>query len=603
MAPVTSSSSAASRLVTSITIAVLVLAALCFALSWLSYPSAQHQLRALGLIRTSEAFTPEFYGGVQAQIRLLSFLLLLVSVALGALRRPISRAVSIVLRDAAREWYGNTARVAARIRAGLREVEPFEAAVLLLVTAVGLANRLFFLSRAIRYDESYSFLNYVSKPLLAALGHYNENNHLFHTLLAHLSISLFGVHLWSLRLPVLICGTLLIPIAFFTARLLYGGNAAMLSAALVATSSILIDYSTNARGYIIVCCCFLLLVAIGQMILHKSEPALFLAFSVVSICGLYTVPIMLLPFATVVFWLHCSVARRGIAHLLHFEKYLAASLILIGLVCAALYTPPVLISGWSTVTRPTRWAISDPAYLLGRAVYEIYQAVKTWIRDVPPPLSFTLVAGFLISLSVNSRRGDRHRALFVSVLASTAALLVLTHLAPFARTWLFALPFYFMGASWGLAAVLEKVLRGKTSARLAATALTTALLGGLTFVNVNSEAILRTQETEGLKDAEKITNLLIERKVPLNRIIVQCAPIIEYYLYVRENRRVKLGLVSPAPGQTETVWVVVNQAWDNMLTIMLHNQALLAQKVVSVARFDDAAVYEVVVRSAASVQK
>jgi len=305
----------------------------------------------------------------------------------------------------------------------------------------------------------------------------------------------------------------------------------------------------------------------------------------------------------VLFWLHCSVARRGAVALLHLEKYLLVSLTLTGLVCAVLYAPPVLISGWSTVTRPMNWAVSGPVWLLGATGYEIYHAVRDWIRDVPLFFTLTLLAGFLVSLFQSGERGDRHRALTVSLLASCAALLSLTHLVPPGRGWLWALPFYLMGASYGLVSLIGKIMRGKNATRLAVALSAAAVLGGLTLKNVNSDTILRTQETEGLRDAERITNLLLARKVPLDRIIVQCAPIIEYYLYVRENRRVKLGFDAPDGDGPYTVWLVVNHGWDNTVSRMLGKQKLLAKRVVSVDRFDAAAVYQILVRPAPSVQK
>ena len=58
-----------------------------------------------------------------------------------------------------------------------------------------------------RFDEAFTFLRFASQPLLEGLTTYAEpNNHLFHTLLVHISTSLFGDQPWAIRLPALLAG-------------------------------------------------------------------------------------------------------------------------------------------------------------------------------------------------------------------------------------------------------------------------------------------------------------------------------------------------------------------------------------------------------------
>ena len=52
-----------------------------------------------------------------------------------------------------------------------------------------------------------------------------------------------------MRLPALIAGILLIPATYLLFRVISNNLAALLSSALVAVSSPLIEFSTNARGY------------------------------------------------------------------------------------------------------------------------------------------------------------------------------------------------------------------------------------------------------------------------------------------------------------------------------------------------------------------
>jgi hypothetical protein len=129
---------------------------------------------------------------------------------------------------------------------------------LLPITVVILA--LLFLFQPMRYDEAYTFTHFASTPLYLALSNYSStNNHLLNTLLVHFSYILFGNHPWALRLPTLIAGWLLVPGTYLVTRTFFGKHAALLAAALVASSSALILFSANARGYTLMALFFLLL--------------------------------------------------------------------------------------------------------------------------------------------------------------------------------------------------------------------------------------------------------------------------------------------------------------------------------------------------------
>ena len=119
------------------------------------------------------------------------------------------------------------------------------------------------LFQPIRYDEAATWIDYASQPLAQALSDYRfPNNHLFHTLLVHVSAALFGDSPWALRIPAFVAGVLVVPLVWAVGRALYSQSAGLISAALAATSASLTLYSTNARGYTMLCC--LTLAALGR---------------------------------------------------------------------------------------------------------------------------------------------------------------------------------------------------------------------------------------------------------------------------------------------------------------------------------------------------
>ena len=204
----------------------------------------------------------------------------------------LSECLAVNLSYLRRGWI----RSVNRARFAFRHADRMKAFELMGVTVVGLVDRLVYLFQPLRFDEAVSYLDYASKPVYLLLSLYIAPvNHIFHTLLVHFSTRLFGDHVWSMRLPALIAGTLLIPLTYLFADQFYGRVPALVASAFVAISPVLIDYSTNSRGYTIVCACTLLLFLIGRLLLFKADPVLFLLLVVTASIGLFTIPTMLLP--------------------------------------------------------------------------------------------------------------------------------------------------------------------------------------------------------------------------------------------------------------------------------------------------------------------
>ena len=86
---------------------------------------------------------------------------------------------------------------------------------LLIICVIGVTLRLALLNQPMRYDETLTFIGYASRPLWQALTDYSApNNHLFHTLLVHLT-TLFGTQYseWMIRVPAFAAGAAVIPAA------------------------------------------------------------------------------------------------------------------------------------------------------------------------------------------------------------------------------------------------------------------------------------------------------------------------------------------------------------------------------------------------------
>jgi len=220
-----------------------------------------------------------------------------------------------------------------------------------IIIIIAIVVRICFLFQPMRYDEAFTFTYFASKPLYIGLSSYIEpNNHLFHTLLVHIAYLFLGNKPWVIRLPALISGILLVPASYLLIRKFYNKYAALLTIAIIASSSYLIEYSTNARGYSLLCLIFLLIITLAIYLKQSTNQAAWLTFALLCALGFYTVPIMLLPFGIVIMWLFLSsiIKDINITRSLMFKNLLVYSIIIV-LLTLILYLPVILTSGVESI--------------------------------------------------------------------------------------------------------------------------------------------------------------------------------------------------------------------------------------------------------------
>lgn len=355
---------------------------------------------------------------------------------------------------------------------------------IILILTIGI--RILFLSHPIAFDEATTYINYATRPLVEAISNYSApNNHLFHTLLVHLAIQ-FGHDEWIIRLPAFLAGVALVPVTYLLGRRLYNADTGLLAAALVAASSALIEYSTNARGYTLLTLFSLLSMLTSTYLMERESRWLWVLFALLAALGAYTIPIMLYPVAGTAVWLGLTFIVRG-----QPERLL--SLIMAGIATAGVtllfYLPVLLYSGAEAVianafVRPRTWE---------QFLYDLPISLeRTWLlwnRDVPLPLQVVLVIGVIIALIRHRQLSHFHNLLIV---VPTAGLLVLMgRVAPFSRVWLWLLPVIFIVSSAGIIWLLERITA--TRRFVLAPILTIALCVGL-CANI---AIVRSDEPFG----------------------------------------------------------------------------------------------------------
>ena len=110
-------------------------------------------------------------------------------------------------------------------------------AALIALTILAVLLRAIGLDGGLWYDEIRTLLDSVRPPLAQIVTEYPGNNqHMLYSVLAHISIRIFGDHAWSLRLPALLFGAATVPVLFVFARQFVGRREALLACLLLAVS-------------------------------------------------------------------------------------------------------------------------------------------------------------------------------------------------------------------------------------------------------------------------------------------------------------------------------------------------------------------------------
>jgi hypothetical protein len=334
-----------------------------------------------------------------------------------------------------------------------------DAIALAPIVALGIAVRLWYLSRPMQSDEAYTYNEYALKPLLDGLSWYTfPNNHLLNTLLVHASIGVFGGEPWAVRLPALAAGVLLIPAGYAMVAGLSGRAAGLFAAALIASSEPLINYSINARGYIFICLITTLLVDLARRIREGGVGmAGLLAFGLLSALGFFAIPIMLYPYGGIVLWLLLTARFRG-NEPVRLDRMFASALLTAALT-VLLYLPAVMRTGLASVVA-NPFVLPQPFdHVLRSMPDSLASAWLQWNFDIPRLLTAAGVLAWIAALARPSTRregaGDISCLLLIVLVWSTAVALA-QRVIPYDRVWLFALPIYAGCIASGLAGLIGR---------------------------------------------------------------------------------------------------------------------------------------------------
>jgi len=122
--------------------------------------------------------------------------------------------------------------------------------MMFFILVVAALLRFYKLNEGLWFDEILTAVRYVRLPFLKLLFAFDsENQHFMYSILARMSVSLFGEHSWSLRLPAALFGIGAVWMLYIFGKTVTSRMEALIASALLSVSYFHIWFSQNARGY------------------------------------------------------------------------------------------------------------------------------------------------------------------------------------------------------------------------------------------------------------------------------------------------------------------------------------------------------------------
>jgi hypothetical protein len=378
------------------------------------------------------------------------------------------------------------------------------------VLAIGLLLRGLLLRLPMRYDEAYTFYEFVMPGADFARSNFTfPNNQILNSVLMHASWQTFGNTLWSLRLPALVGGALIPVFAFLAARRLYDRRAGLWAAALTATAGPIVEFSVNARGYALGGMFVVASLWLAARLLDGRRTWEIAAFAACAALAVYSVPTMGYGLLAIGLWAGGTALLR-VRSDARPAIQLAIATALAGLLAYLLYLPTIGDPAWGTAGLPPTWESR-------RVSLEL--AWTFWMRTTPFPLPTLLAFAFAAAFVVDRRRYRHAVPLAGAIVVTTIAVLFVGEIPPFARSWFALLPLCAVALSGTLAAATELLAR-----RIGRPSLLAVALPVIVAVAMSADLLISGQhESEEFPTSDNHIVNVVRDQLKLEEVLVNPA--------------------------------------------------------------------------------
>jgi hypothetical protein len=434
---------------------------LFLALSFLPFKTVKSLVNSLCNEGKVNFFNYVFYSMIIYRLRLLSLLTFIIASLIAIYRGSIENYLLIILSKLKISYHDLKNSIIIYINLLIKN-HKIELLSFGFIFIIGIFLRIYYLFTPIRIDEAGVFIFLASKSLIVCIFSYPfPGHHVFYTIMVNILHNILGDNVWVMRLPALLTGILLIPATYLLFRAISNNLAALLSSTLVAVSSPLIEYSTNARGYTIVTFIFIISLLLIYYLSENRNLFGWSIFILLSAIGFYTITIFLIPFGILILWYILLVMFNSSKYV--YLKDIGLAVIITGLLTFMLYLPIIIVYG-SSVVLGNQYVQSLPLLLFIKGLSPMVSSTwASWNQNVQSMIMYLIAFGFIIFLAMIKYANKELRALLISTVLFIIILLSIKRVNPWPRIWLFLIPIYFGLACTGLSYVIEKINRHRLS--------------------------------------------------------------------------------------------------------------------------------------------
>jgi hypothetical protein len=403
--------------------------------------------------------------------------------------------------------------------------------LVLAVLLIGAGIRVALVSRTFTNDEARAFNDFAAQPLLTTLSSYTAPaNHIFQSFLTHIAVRLLGNQIWIIRLPALVPG-LLMPIAVYVlGRVLYDKRVGLFAAALVAASTYLIDYSSEARGYSLIALLSILITLVLLGLLRRSRPFLWSAYAVLTAIGFFTIPTFLLAFVGAVAWFGLVVFLRKQVriYLVPFAAWTAIA----GIMTVWFYTPILIFSGLDSLIANDYVRPGNLTDTLAELPAFLARMLSLVTQEAPGFFGVLIGLGALVGCVISVGRKRSISLVSIVMFGCALVLLLVERRIPFERVWTYLFAYYYLVASAGLWWLLEQVIIrvGEAHRNLLQGVFAILLAGTLLIASFNR--LNRPEPPDSFPEAENIATYLAREWHPGDLVFSRfpTRAVTQYYL-------------------------------------------------------------------------
>ena len=440
-------------------ILVLVIGVLLLSVYILPFDTLAGLLDRLASDGKFESFTVEGHQTISRVTGLLGLLLTIVP-SLALFRWADTQRILEALGDHVRDFNGAVRQDARVFFGSTFDSTRTDRWLLTGLILVAITMRLASLYIPLTHDEAYSYNAFASRSLWVTVSDYHlPNNHVFLTIIVNILTHLFGNHLWLIRLPTLLVGIVMVPVAYVLGRRWYSREVGFLGAGLVAVFPILVEYSVLARGYILINLFTLLILIFGDQVRGHKDRFVWLLLIVINALGFFTIPIMMFPFGALYIWLFLSCVVgdfSGYRSRWDFLKYWLISGFASAFLTVLLYAP-ILIGDsenffGNSFVAPLSKA-TFPAVLISR----LNLMWTEWMGLIPGWLIMIGVAGIALSVLLHFKISKPKIPLQLAFFFWVAAYLLVRRPDMMARMWLYLVAPCLIWSAGGLVETLRWV--------------------------------------------------------------------------------------------------------------------------------------------------